>query len=132
MTNERMRIKSNGEITMNNSLTLNGNSLVFPNTLSDFKITLYNGWGFGIQSGELKYSSGGNHKFYNSTTNTFSIDGSGNTSCPGSITAGTNIVSNSGISTFKSIYITNPNNSQTHLPFTNGQNYIRGKLNIII
>jgi hypothetical protein len=117
-------------LTVNGAINANGNSLVFPNTLSDCKITLFSGWGFDIQANELKYMSGGNHKFYNSTTNTFTIDGSGNTSSLGSITAGTNIVSNSGISTFKSIYIANPNNSVTHFPFTNGQNYIGGKLNI--
>ncbi len=35
----------------------NDNSLLFSNTLSDFKITLWSGWRFGIQSVELKYTS---------------------------------------------------------------------------
>ena len=131
-TNPQYLLDVNGTLNTTGAITANGNSLVFPNTLRDFKISLWgpNIYGFGVQVNELKYISGLNHKFYNSTTNTFTIDGSGNTSCSGSITAGTNIVSTSGISTFKSIYITNPNNSITHLPYTNGENYIRGKVNI--
>jgi hypothetical protein len=48
----------------------------------------------------------------------------------GSITSATNFISNSGISTFKAVYITNPNGTITHFPYTNGENYIRGKVNI--
>ena len=48
----------------------------------------------------------------------------GNISSTGSIgsitliTSATNFISNSGISTFKSMFITNPNGNITHLPFT--------------
>ena len=44
-------------------VTLAGNSLIFPNTLSDYKITLWSGVGFGIQSSELKYTTNGSHNF---------------------------------------------------------------------
>jgi hypothetical protein len=49
----------------------------------------------------------------------------------GNITTTGTIISRSGISNFKHIYITNLDGRQTHLPFAgNNQNYIRGKLNI--
>ena len=59
-------------------VTLAGNSLIFPNTLSDYEITLWSGFEFGIQSFELKYITNGSHNFYNGTTRVVSIDGSGN------------------------------------------------------
>ena len=73
-------------------INANGNSLAFPDTLANFKITLYNGFGFGIQSNELKYTSGGSHKFYTSSTNTFTIDNVGNVSCIGAINANGNSI----------------------------------------
>jgi hypothetical protein len=80
-----------GNLIVNSSINANGNSLVFPNTLADFKITLWQGFGFGVQGDKLKYTSGSgaNHKFYSGSTNTFTIDGLGNTSCIGGITAST-------------------------------------------
>ena len=74
-----------GTLTVSGPTTLNGNSLVFPNTLSDFKISLWgpNQYGIGIQSSELKYTSAGSHNFYNGSTRVFSIDSSGNITSTG-------------------------------------------------
>ena len=90
-------------------ISANGDSLVFPSTLKDYKISLFgtSGWGFGIQQGQLKYMSGGNHKFYNDATNTFTIDGSGNTSCIGTISCST--INASGMTFNDSSYINYPN-----------------------
>ena len=44
-------------------LTIGGNSLIFPDVLSDYKIKLWTGFGFGIQSSELKYTTNGSHNF---------------------------------------------------------------------
>ena len=57
------KLDVNGAITSSGAINANGNSLIFPETLSDYKIKLYTGFGFGVQSGELKYTSGGAHKF---------------------------------------------------------------------
>ena len=72
------KLDVNGAISSSGAINANGNSLIFPNTLSDYKITLWSGFGFGVQSGELKYTSGGAHKFYTGSTNTLTIDSSGN------------------------------------------------------
>jgi hypothetical protein len=74
-----------GALTVNGAINASGNSLIFGNTSGDFKIQLYSGWGFGIGSGELKYTAGGNHKFYNGTTNVFSIDSVGNCDMAGGL-----------------------------------------------
>ena len=66
-------------------VTLPGNSLIFPDVLSDYKIKLWTGFGIGIQASELKYTSGGNHNFYKGTTRVVSIDGSGNLTCNGAL-----------------------------------------------
>ena len=44
-------------------VSIAGNSLIFPDVLSDYKIKLWTEYGIGIQSNELKYTSGGNHNF---------------------------------------------------------------------
>jgi hypothetical protein len=49
---------------------------------------------------------------------------------PASLTVGGIIKSTSGISEFNYVWIHNPGRNDTHLPYTNGENYIRGKLNI--
>jgi hypothetical protein len=101
-TTERMRIDNNGNININNSLSVsgainaNGNSIVFPNSLSDYKLSLWgpNQYGFGIQGGEIKYITGGNHNFYycsspgGAQTKIFGIDSSGNASCTSYLYAG--------------------------------------------
>ena len=76
----------NGIVSCTGAINANGNSLVFPNTLADLKITLWNGFGFGVQPLELKYTSFANHKFYTGSTNTFTIDNVGNISNIGTIT----------------------------------------------
>ena len=45
-------VSATGALTINGAVKSRGNSLIFPNTLSDFKIALYSGWGFWIQFGE--------------------------------------------------------------------------------
>ena len=56
---------------------------------------------------------------------------SNNLSVTGTITSSAAINSNSGISNFKYIYISNPDGRVTHFSYAgNNQNYIRGKLNI--
>ena len=55
----------------------------------------------------------------------------GNTYINNTLTVANEIVSNSGISKFKYLQVTNPDNSDTHFPYSgNNQNYIRGRLNI--
>ena len=49
---------------------------------------------------------------------------------PASLTVGGIIKSTSGISEFNYVWIHNPGRNDTHFPYTNGENYIRGKLNI--
>ena len=82
----------NSDATISGKIYANGNKLNFPNILDQYKINLWgtNEFGFGIASSTLTYSSNGNHSFYNSSNNanTFSIDGSGNTSCTGTLTSG--------------------------------------------
>ena len=81
-------LSNTGTITVTGAINANGNTIIFPGTLSDFKINLWGGaYGFGVQGSELKYTSGVNHKFYTGSTNTFTIDGTGNTSMIGNITA---------------------------------------------
>jgi hypothetical protein len=55
-----------------------------------------NSYGFGIASGTLMYSSQSFHKFYNSSNNanTFTIDSTGNISCTGTLTTGSNLTVN--------------------------------------
>jgi len=91
-------ISTTGTLTSSGAIYANGNSLIFPNTLSDFKISLWgpNSYGFGVQSSELKYTSGGVHKFYTGTTNTFGIDSSGNITNTGAITNGSTSYINAG------------------------------------
>ena len=71
-------------INSSNAVTINSNSLIFPNILSDFKISLWgpNLYGFGIQGNELKYLSGANHNFYYGSK-IHSIDGNGNVTTAG-------------------------------------------------
>ena len=71
---------NSGAITTSGIINLNGDNLQFPNTLNQYKINLYgtNSYGFGIAGSTLMYSSPSYHKFYNGTTNTFTINGSGN------------------------------------------------------
>jgi hypothetical protein len=60
----------------------------------------------------------------------FKIKNNGDVSCTGALTTGGLIKSTSGISEFNYVWIHNPGRNDTHLPYTNGENYIRGKLNI--
>jgi len=68
----------------------------------------------------------------NNTINSIgNITSSGSLSITGNITTNAAFISNSGICTCKSLYITNPTDSRvTYLPYTNGQHYIRGSINI--
>ena len=60
----------------------NGDKLIFPNLINQYKINLYgiNSYGFGIAGNTLQYSSQNYHNFYNSSNNanTFTIDSTGN------------------------------------------------------
>jgi exopolysaccharide biosynthesis protein len=52
---------------------------------------MWDGYGFGINAGTLRYNSGGNHTFYTGSTNTATLDSSGNLSIGGKLTGGTNV-----------------------------------------
>jgi hypothetical protein len=93
----------------------------------------YNGtdtYGFGINSYTLRYNvpTNSSHRFYTGTTNTVTIDGSGN------VGIGTNDpsiykLSVNGILKMSSFDIFNPDGRITHFQFGNsGNNYIRGRL----
>ena len=100
--------------------------VIYKGTASTYPYSL------GINASTLWYSvpATATHKWYSGGTNNMTLDGTNNLTVTGNINSGGIITSASGISTFKYIYITNPNATQTHLPYSDGQNYIRGKLNV--
>ena len=72
-------------ITIPNSLTIDG-TLNFGSRIQDYLIYLYgDSYGFGINGSTLRYNSGSDHKFYGGSTNTATIDSSGNLSITGSL-----------------------------------------------
>ena len=99
-----MTLRSDGNVSIAGTLTVNGDNLQFPGTLNQYKINLWgtNSYGFGIASGTLMYSSQSFHKFYNSSNNanTFTIDSAGNISsagaicCSGDLTVGGTVAPN--------------------------------------
>ncbi len=50
-----------------------------------------NAYGFGVDGGTLQYTSGSVHRFYTGTTNTLTIDSSGNLAINGSLSGGINV-----------------------------------------
>jgi hypothetical protein len=60
-----------GNVDINETVTLLGNTLIFPGTLKQYKINIWgtNAYGFGIAASTTQYSSQSNHSFYNSSTN---------------------------------------------------------------
>ena len=87
-------LNTTGTLTSSGAIYANGNSLIFPNAISDFKISLWgtNNYGFGIKASTLAYFSQNYHNFYNSGVSTtspvVSMDGSGNIINSGSISNG--------------------------------------------
>ena len=79
----------NSSLTTTGTINPNGDNIQFPSTLNKFKINLWgtNLYGLGIASGTLQYTSQGYHQFYNGTTVTTTIDGSGNVSVPNNISS---------------------------------------------
>ena len=70
--------------------------MTFDNELNDMRIQLWDGYGFGINGGTLRYNSGNLHRFYTGTTNTFTIDSIGNATSASSFgTSG--VISGGGI-----------------------------------
>ena len=55
-------------LSVGSVINANGNSYVFPNTWSDYKISWcwHNQYGFGIHGGQIKYIKGGSHNIYKS------------------------------------------------------------------
>jgi hypothetical protein len=83
--------------TFNGNVSILSNSkLIFNDTTDDMRIQLYNGYGFGINGGILRYNSATNHQFYAGATLRMTIDGSGNVSCTGSITNSSTSYINAG------------------------------------
>uniref|UniRef100_A0A6C0CEJ9 Peptidase S74 domain-containing protein n=1 Tax=viral metagenome TaxID=1070528 RepID=A0A6C0CEJ9_9ZZZZ len=88
ITNPSTTLTTNGSITILGSTT---NNLIFDNNLNNYKIQLYTGNGFGVNSSGLMHISSGAHLFYNSsslTTVLASISPSGDLTLGGTIYAG--------------------------------------------
>jgi hypothetical protein len=71
MSYERMRISSGGNVNISNTLSVNGHvninnnsKLIFNNNIDDMRIQLWEGYGFGINGGTLRYNTMGNHTFF--------------------------------------------------------------------
>ena len=103
------------------------------------RLILYQGnassypYSLGINTSTLWYSAPAtaSHRWYIGGANNMTLNSANSLTVSGSIIAGRVITSASGISTFRYIYITNPDARQTHFCFSgNNQNYIRGKLNV--
>ena len=85
-SSEVVRISGNGDTTINGNLTItstNTKKLIFDDQLQDIKLQLWSGYGFGINSGTLRYNTGTYHTFYNNSNQTMIIDNSANV-CIGS------------------------------------------------
>jgi hypothetical protein len=124
---ERMRIDSSGNTTIKGALKLKNDT--WHTSIEGVYRTYY-------ATNEISYyCCGGNsaegHIFMNNGySHVFKIKNNGDISCTGALTTGGIIKSTSGISEFNYVWIHNPGRNDTHLPYTNGENYIRGKLNI--
>jgi hypothetical protein len=125
------KIDSDGRFLKLSGGTITGD-LAFTNRISNFIINLWgiNEYGFGINGGMLRYNSQGSHTFFSGGVQRVNFDSGGSITNTGSINASGLIKSSSGVSEFNYVWINNPGRAQSHFPYTNGENYIRGKLNI--
>ena len=78
--NDIFNIKDTGTIACTGAIYVNGNSIVFPNQLSDNKIQFWTGYSIGIQSSELKFvcPTDASHRFYTNGYNNVTIYKNGN------------------------------------------------------
>ena len=100
-TNFSGNLNVGGTITSANNVYINNNcQLIFDNQAvnADNRIQLWTGYGFGIRSSTLVYTSGGNHLFLANGNQTFKIDGSGNLAVSGNVSGGYNLSKKSIIS----------------------------------
>jgi len=75
--------------TITNTVNITGGTLNFGTRTSDYLIKLFGDtYGIGINASTVRYNSEIHHKFYAGSTNTLSIDGSGNLSTAGEIYVG--------------------------------------------
>jgi hypothetical protein len=80
--------------TITNTVNITGGSLNFGSRIQDYLIKLWgNDYGFGVNNSTLRYNSGSAHKFYAGSTNTFTIDGTGNITTLGNIYVGSSTAS---------------------------------------
>ena len=74
VNNANMNFNTNGALRMylsgstGHMYLQNNSKLIFNDTLDDLRLQLYTGYGFGINAGTLRYTSGGNHTFYAGNT----------------------------------------------------------------
>ena len=72
-------VRLNGANSMTGNLNIINNSkLIFNNNIDDMRIQLWDGYGFGVNGGTLRYNSASDHRFYAGSTTTAIINGSGN------------------------------------------------------
>ena len=122
---------------------VNNSKLIFNDTTDDMRLQLYTGYGFGINSGTLRYNSGSDHRFYANSTTTMLINGSGQV-CIGNVNPrarldvydGYMIVRGTNEGATCGIYISNPFTSDSALKtaiFAQGiSSYSRSKLHFCL
>jgi len=94
-TTERMKIDYNGNININNALSVSGGIninnngvLNFDSQINNFRINLWGGlYGFGINGSMLRYNSDSRHTFCSGGNQRVDFDASGNITCTGSISS---------------------------------------------
>ena len=89
--NPIMILANDGNVDIYDNLNLSTGVLKFGSRTQDFLLYLFStDYGFGVNSYTLRYNcpSAASHKFYNGTTNTATIDGSGNLTTSGYVFAG--------------------------------------------
>jgi hypothetical protein len=79
ITSLPLSIGNSAGINMGGNVNINNNGkIIFNEVLDDNRIVLWNGYGFGINGGTLRYNTGGDHRFYTGATTTMLLNSSGN------------------------------------------------------
>lgn len=94
-----------GLINSNGLRINNDGTLIFNNQINDMRIQMWEGYGFGVNGGTLRYNSASHHRFYANGSNTVTFDNGGGIHCNG-ISSGGSISTGGNVHT-NNVYINN-------------------------